>query len=213
MCSMWEKREERRPERMKLITNIGQLQSPSCLWNREVVCGFRLATRKMTTEQFYWKDANNLEKCPVKWCGSDKHGSRTSSVQGTAHLPATPLTQGITSLKFPCPASELSPPVHGPVSLIWSGEHSWATLPCAPYHTCSLYQSKKKNRTNKLETTKENHTPHPWKMDRSFWPTSAGVCAAKETHTARGEASSRPWAWSGGTGWAKCAAGNSIALW
>lgn len=26
MCSMWEKREECRPERMKLITNIGQLQ-------------------------------------------------------------------------------------------------------------------------------------------------------------------------------------------
>lgn len=26
MCSMWEKRAECRPERMKLITNIGQLQ-------------------------------------------------------------------------------------------------------------------------------------------------------------------------------------------
>lgn len=48
--------------------------------------------------------------------------------------------------------------MHGPVSLIWRGEHGWATLPCAPFQTCSLCQSGQ--RTNRI-STKENHTPTP----------------------------------------------------
>ena len=77
----------------------------------------------MEKEQFCQKDTSNLEKRPIKERSRSEHGRRTSSAQGTVRHPATPLTQGIMGLRFPFPVSELSSPVHGPVSLMWRGKH------------------------------------------------------------------------------------------
>lgn len=50
MCSMWENRGECRPERMKLETNIGQLQRKS-QWSVK-------QRSDLTLQTGYWKDGN-----------------------------------------------------------------------------------------------------------------------------------------------------------
>lgn len=142
MCSMWENTGECRPERMKLESNIGQLQRKS-LWSVKQRTGLTLHTG-------YWKDGNwtvlskwrkqpgkvSCERVQEWWAWEE-----SQALHRLCLSTATSLMQGITSLKFHVPASELSSPMCIPLTPAWNGEDGREMPDRALFQTCSPGQS------------------------------------------------------------------------
>lgn len=127
MCSMWEKRGERGPERMKLKTNIGQLQRRVpvvCEAEKQFVASDRLLER--------WQLNSFTQMMPATWRSvlSKSAGEESQALHSSP--PATSLTQGITSLSFLLPASELSPSVRISLSSRGGGNKAEVHLPVPP---------------------------------------------------------------------------------
>lgn len=142
MCSMWENTGECRPERMKLESNIGQLQRKS-QWSVKQRTGLTLHTG-------YWKDGNwtvlskwrkqpgkvSCERVQEWWAWEE-----SQALHRLCLSTATSLMQGITSLKFHVPASELSSPMCIPLTPAWNGEDGREMPDRALFQTCSPGQS------------------------------------------------------------------------